>query len=146
MGPKTGGGHEHEPIAGTHKDLPTVMVWLGMQLGNEGKYADEIGSDFPPLKGWKIGILPVLSDRELMANTKPVFIPLIPGNGETKRQYKRWEKELGTPILFLLVPNYQPGFNDPDRSPWFAQPVKRDWLTQTRVQSLIDRYETRRNA
>jgi hypothetical protein len=143
MGPKTG-SPEHEPIGGAPKDLPAVMVWLGGQLGNDGKYADEVGANFPPLKGWKINIMPVLGDIELMEKLQPGLVPLAAGNRESKRQWKQWEHELGAPILFLLVPNYRPAFKESDQSPWLPQPVKREWITKTPVQSLIDRYETKK--
>lgn len=143
MGPKTGHVEQEQRIAGSPKDLSPVMVWLGLQLNNHGKFANEIEADFPPLKGWKIDIMSVLSDKELTNVLQPGIVPLSPGNRETRKQLTQWEQELGgEPILFLLVPDHRPWSEMPGHTPWLAQPVTREWLTTLPIDSLVDQYET----
>ncbi len=48
---------------------------------------------------------------------------------------KAWKKELGGPVVHLLVPD-----TAQEDVPWLAQPVRRDWLTEYPPEAVLLMY------
>jgi hypothetical protein len=91
-------------------------------------------------KGWIVDF----SDSKLIHTFNAKAYTLRPGKwvnpfGDAFKawtQLRKWKKELGGDVVFLLVSDTAQG-----EKPWFAAPVRRDWLTEMNPESLFALYD-----
>jgi hypothetical protein len=132
----------------TENKTPWDKLPIGIQWCIENLYysrrriTDILTEDQTPKnlsKGWVVDF----SDIQVFKVVASPLYLLQPGeviwpwgdNFRARQQMKAWEKELGGPVVHLLVPD-----TEQRDVPWLAQAVRRDWLTTATPESLLDMY------
>ncbi len=122
--------------------LSAGINWYLLNMSNNGRHIhDVLQKDEIPANlsnGWVIR-----SDIKVLKHMETVGFIMQPDeviwpwgdNARAQKQMKAWEKELGGPIVHLLVP-------DPEQkdAPWLAQPVLRSWLLEGNIGGLVALY------
>ncbi len=123
--------------------ISSGLLWALENLNNNRRRITDLVLDDEIPKNLSKGWIVDFSDVDIFKKVKSALYLLQPDdklwtvrdNFRASQQMKAWEKELGGPVVHLLVPD-----TEQKDVPWLAQPVRRDWLTEYPPEAVLLMY------